>query len=276
MRRRLTIRTKLAATLAVPLAALASFAALQVRDAYNRSDQVKLQAGLATSATGPAGVLTALENERDYEALRAIGEQNLVAPKNTKFSAQVTASTDVALGNFRLLLGDVGGDAAGNYRSTLTQVSTKLVQLRQLAEDRASKDRVGREREAGHGHLQSLHEPDRRAARRRSAFGRDDRRLRSAQRRRVAQRDRAPERRGVGPRHQGRARGDHTRSRRPRRTRSVSPTGRRRATPICTCAPTGRTNGPCSVRSTRRPAEGRRPTAGGRAQPAAAPTSSRC
>ena len=35
-------------------------AALQVRDAYNRSSQVKLQAGLATSATGPAGVLTAL------------------------------------------------------------------------------------------------------------------------------------------------------------------------------------------------------------------------
>ena len=50
VRRRLTIRTKLAATLAVPLAALASFAALQVRDAYNRAEQVKLQAGLATSA----------------------------------------------------------------------------------------------------------------------------------------------------------------------------------------------------------------------------------
>ena len=139
MKRKLTIRTKLAATLAVPLAMLASFAALQVRDAYNRSDQVQLQAGLATSATGPAGVLTALENERDYESLRAIGEQNLVAPGDTKFSAQVTAATDVALGNFRLLLGDVGGDAAGNYRATLTGVSTGLVQLRQQAEDHASK-----------------------------------------------------------------------------------------------------------------------------------------
>ena len=139
VKRRLTIRTKLAATLAVPLAALASFAALQVRDAYNQSAQVKLQAGLATSATGPAGVLTALETERDYESLRAINAQDLVAPKNTKFSAQVTASTDVALGNFRLLLGDVGGDAAGNYQATLTQVSTRLVQLRQQAEDDASK-----------------------------------------------------------------------------------------------------------------------------------------
>ena len=115
----------------MPLAALASFAALQVRDAYNRSDQVKLQAGLATSATGPAGVLNALENERDFEALRAIGAQNLVAPTNTKFSAQVTAITDVALGNFRVLLADVGGEAAGNYRSTLSQVNTGLVKLRQ-------------------------------------------------------------------------------------------------------------------------------------------------
>jgi signal transduction histidine kinase len=139
VRRRLTIRTKLAATLAVPLAALASFAALQVRDAYNRSDQVELQAGLATSATGPAGVLNALENERDFEALRAIGAQNLVAPKNAKFSAQVTAGTDVALGNFRALLADVGGDAAGNYRSTLSQVNTGLVKLRQQAEDNASR-----------------------------------------------------------------------------------------------------------------------------------------
>ncbi len=45
VKRKLTIRTKLAATLAVPLAALASFAALQVRDAYNKSDEVQLQAG---------------------------------------------------------------------------------------------------------------------------------------------------------------------------------------------------------------------------------------
>jgi signal transduction histidine kinase len=139
VKRRLTIRTKLAATLAVPLVALASFAALQVRDAYNRSGQVKLEAGLATSATGPGGVLVALENERDFEALRAIGAQNLVAPKNTKSSAQVTSTSDIALGNFRVLLGEVGSDAAGNYQSTLSQVSKGLVQLRQQAEDNASK-----------------------------------------------------------------------------------------------------------------------------------------
>ncbi|HEY5077349.1 MAG TPA: ATP-binding protein, partial [Acidimicrobiia bacterium] len=139
MRRKLTIRTKLAATLAVPLAALASFAALQVRDAYNRSDRVRLQAGLATSATGPAGALNALENERDYEALRAIGAQNLVAQKAAKFSGAVTVTTDSALARFRGLLGSVGGDAAGNYRAALTQVTRRLVELRQQAEDHASR-----------------------------------------------------------------------------------------------------------------------------------------
>ncbi len=139
MKRKLTIRTKLAATLAVPLAALASFAALQVRDAYNRSEQVKLEAGLATSATGPTGVLVALENERDYEALRAIGLQGLVAEKNTKFSAQVTARTDIALGNFRTLLGSVGGNAEDNYWLTLKQVGAGLAPLRQQAEDGASR-----------------------------------------------------------------------------------------------------------------------------------------
>src|SRR3954447_6513098 len=131
VRRRLTIRTKLATTLAVPLAALAGFAAMQVRDAYNTSEQVSLQTGLATSATGPAGVLTALENERDYEALRAIGQQNLVASNNAKFSAQVTARTDVALGISRALLRGVGGEAAGNSRATLSQVTPRLSDLRQ-------------------------------------------------------------------------------------------------------------------------------------------------
>lgn len=137
MKRKLTIRTKLAATLAVPLAALAGFAALQARDAYTTSAQVKLQAGLATSATGPAGLLNALESERDFEALRAIGAQNLVAQKDAKNSTQITARSDLALANFRTLLRDIGGEAAGNY--PLSQVSTALVGLRQQAEDNATR-----------------------------------------------------------------------------------------------------------------------------------------
>ena len=244
VKRRLTIRTKLAATLAVPLAALASFAALQVRDAYNQSAQVKLQAGLATSATGPAGVLTALETERDYESLRAINAQDLVAPKNTKFSAQVTASTDVALGNFRLLLGDVGGDAAGNYQATLTQVSTRLVQLRQQAEDDASK--VVSPANAKNASaifdryttmIGSLLDADQR-----SSSTINDAELRSGAELLNAIARQSDD--GVRGGYQGRPRRDHRATRLRCWTRSVSPTGRPKATPTSTCARTARSNVP--------------------------------
>ncbi|HXY92746.1 MAG TPA: hypothetical protein VEP49_09740, partial [Acidimicrobiia bacterium] len=137
----MTIRTKLAATMAVPLVALAAFAAFQVRGAYDRADQVKRQAALATSATGPAGALSALETERDYETLWQIGAENVVDGGRTKTSGDATARTNVALSGFRALLHDLGGDAASNYQSTLTSVSTRLSDLRQDAEKLASTGR---------------------------------------------------------------------------------------------------------------------------------------
>ncbi len=73
MTSRLTIRSKLAAALAVPLVALAALVAVQVRDSVGDTDAAKVQADLATSSTGPAGIVTAMQNERNFEALRAIG-----------------------------------------------------------------------------------------------------------------------------------------------------------------------------------------------------------
>ena len=78
MTRKLTIRTKLAAALAVPLIALTAFAAFQVRGSFDTADRVNRQADLATSATGPAGIVNALENERNFESLRAIGFERAV------------------------------------------------------------------------------------------------------------------------------------------------------------------------------------------------------
>ena len=81
--RKLTIRTKLAATLAVPLVALAAFAALQVRSSYDTADQVKRQAAVATSATGPAGVVNALLVERDFETPPAPRSRGRTVPERT-------------------------------------------------------------------------------------------------------------------------------------------------------------------------------------------------
>ncbi len=136
--RKLTIRTKLAAALAVPLVTLAAFAGIRVRDAFNRTSAVKRQAALATSATGPAGLLAALQTERDYESLWDIGKQNLVDP-GLQTSADATTRTNVALLTFRQKVVDLGSVAADNYRATLASLSGKLAALRKDAQTHASK-----------------------------------------------------------------------------------------------------------------------------------------
>ena len=55
MTSKLTIRSKLAAALAVPLIALAALVAVQVRDSVGDTNNAHTQADLATSATGPGG-----------------------------------------------------------------------------------------------------------------------------------------------------------------------------------------------------------------------------
>ncbi|HYL51891.1 MAG TPA: ATP-binding protein [Acidimicrobiia bacterium] len=137
MTRKLTIRTKLAAALAVPLVALATFAALQVRGSYDRADQVKRQAALATAATGPAGLLAALETERDYQALWEIGAQDLVDPQ-LQTSGDATSRTNQALLRFRQQVLERGSDTSGNYTTTLASVSGRLSQLRKDAQAHAS------------------------------------------------------------------------------------------------------------------------------------------
>jgi signal transduction histidine kinase len=136
--RKLTIRTKLAATLAVPLVALASFAIFQVRDAYELADVVDRQAQLATSATGPAGVLAALETEREYHALWAIGKQDVV-DKDTS-SGDITSLSNEKLAEFEKRLRQTGGAAADNYQAVLSSVRQKLTSLRKDAERFAAKE----------------------------------------------------------------------------------------------------------------------------------------
>jgi signal transduction histidine kinase len=135
---KLTIRSKLAAALLVPLAMLALFAASQVQTASEQRDRVHQQAGLATSATGPSGLLTALASERDFQTMRAIGAQGQLAggPKNQR---EAIRRTDGALSSFRNQLSDLGGRAGDNYRSTLNSVGSELETLRDDADKAESK-----------------------------------------------------------------------------------------------------------------------------------------
>ena len=99
---------------------------------------MKKQSNLATAASRPEGVLAALENERDYEALWAIGSQDLVDPA-LQTSADATTRTNAALSGFRQELSQLGGDAATNYQVGMASISGKLTQVRKEAQERASK-----------------------------------------------------------------------------------------------------------------------------------------
>ena len=106
MKRRLTIRTKLAVTLAVPLVALASFAAFQVRDAYNRC--VRIAGEAAPGAVDDALLQDAAERElaaaiadppTTLEAAAA-----LVPPVNRFFEDVLVMAPDAAVRANRLTL----------------------------------------------------------------------------------------------------------------------------------------------------------------------------
>ncbi|MGH2944014.1 MAG: M50 family metallopeptidase, partial [Solirubrobacteraceae bacterium] len=72
--RRVPIRLKLAAALSIPLLALAVVTVFEVLKAGHERDEVRSQTELAEAATGPSGLITALQNERTWPAVDLIGE----------------------------------------------------------------------------------------------------------------------------------------------------------------------------------------------------------
>jgi signal transduction histidine kinase len=130
---RLTIRSKLAAALAVPLVALATLVAVQVRDSVGVTDAAKVQADLATSSTGPGGIVTAIQNERNFEALRSIGFHTAVElPVTTPEEAR--AATDEALNGFRDGLADLEPGAADVYLPAVSAIEGGIDDLRSTAD----------------------------------------------------------------------------------------------------------------------------------------------
>ena len=136
MTSRLTIRSKLAAALAVPLVALAALVAVQVRDSVGDTDAAKVQADLATSSTGPAGIVTAMQNERNFEALRAIGF-NTAVELPVKTPEEARAATDTAINDFRKGLTEVDPQAADAYLPAISAIEGGIDDLRSTADSLA-------------------------------------------------------------------------------------------------------------------------------------------
>src|SRR5687768_9829184 len=99
---RLPIRMKLGAALAVPLLPILIVTVLEVRQASAEVQQVRTETELATAATGPAGVVNTLQDERNWMALEVNGleEQYEVGPAVVGFEA-TRAATDEAVAAFR-------------------------------------------------------------------------------------------------------------------------------------------------------------------------------
>jgi signal transduction histidine kinase len=130
---RLTIRSKLAAALAVPLVALAALVAVQVRESVGDTDAAKVQADLATSSTGPGGIVTAIQNERNFEALRSIGFNTAVELPVTT-SEEARTATDNALNDFRDGLADLDPGAAEAYLPAVSAIEGGIDDLRATAD----------------------------------------------------------------------------------------------------------------------------------------------
>jgi signal transduction histidine kinase len=116
---RFPIKTKAAAVMAVPLAMLFLVAGLEVAQSARRVHEVRVQTDLATAAIGPSGLVTALQNERNYATMWMIGTESIVDLPVDSIDGSRRA-TDEALAAFSTEVERKGGDVERIYAPALT------------------------------------------------------------------------------------------------------------------------------------------------------------
>jgi signal transduction histidine kinase len=139
--RRIPIRRKLAAALAIPITALLVVAGLEVAQSLRERDEIAEQTELATASIGPSGLIAAIQNERNFAASWILGfEGALQLPVET--FAEAKAATDAAADTFRADIERKGGEAEGTYAPAFEALDG-------LAEVRATVDNLEGERGTG-------------------------------------------------------------------------------------------------------------------------------
>jgi signal transduction histidine kinase len=127
--RRIPIRRKLAAALAIPIAALLVVAGLEVLQSTRDADEVEEQTDLATASVGPAGLISSLQNERNYASLWLLGFEAAVQVPVENFE-QAKQETDAAIESFRADIESKGGEVVETYGPALEALDG-LAELRQ-------------------------------------------------------------------------------------------------------------------------------------------------
>ena len=133
MPRRIPIRTKLAAALAVPICALLLVSVLEVRQSAASARETKSQTELATASIGPGGIITTLQNERNYGSVWLLGFEATLQLPVTSFE-EAAAATDEAIASFRDDLADKPQSVEDTYAPALDHIEAQLQEQRPVVE----------------------------------------------------------------------------------------------------------------------------------------------
>ncbi|HEY8523847.1 MAG TPA: nitrate- and nitrite sensing domain-containing protein, partial [Acidimicrobiales bacterium] len=127
--RRIPIRLKLAAALAVPLLALAALTAYEVVSTARAVGEIREQTELARSAIGPAGLITTLQNERTWTLVELVGFESMLTGQTEGYD-QNRADTDASIAAFREEITSRGGRVAEAYGETLDGLEQEVQAIR--------------------------------------------------------------------------------------------------------------------------------------------------
>jgi len=126
---RVPIRAKVAAALFVPLLALLIFSAAEVQQAAHSTADVRNETTLAQASVGPAGIITSLQEERNWAALEGVGLQDQY-PVAVRGFGPTRKKTDDAIDKFRDFVERKGGTAEATYRTAFRYLDQLLPAIR--------------------------------------------------------------------------------------------------------------------------------------------------
>jgi signal transduction histidine kinase len=128
--RRIPIRLKLAAALAVPICALLLVSALEVAQSASDSSRTEEQTDLATASIGPGGIITALQNERNYGSVYILGYDGALQLPVASLD-EAASETDDAVASFRAEIESKGGRVERTFAPALADIDEQIDGLRE-------------------------------------------------------------------------------------------------------------------------------------------------
>jgi signal transduction histidine kinase len=138
---RLPIRLKLALALSVPLVAMGVVIAIEIAGLARNASEVRSQTDLAAATIGPNGLITALQNERNWATAYLVGVEAQRTLETAGFDA-TRADVDEALAQFTAELDRRGEAARDAYSTALAQLDGRQDLRRRIDADAAANQRT--------------------------------------------------------------------------------------------------------------------------------------